>query len=268
MGLGSVAVLLWMLGCAPRATCDGAEQVLAEASGDTLTCGDADIVVQWTELLANRTAARERPLIRGAIRERFKADPVAARAWLDNVDAERQELRTLKSFEGAALRSEAVYRMSKGDGLVTSDDGTLWTSVEEAITVWAKHDEDRLALTESDIEGWINYGSLCREVQGGTTLRISVADRLDVYRIVRERWNNGTRAERIALAAMGPYWPAVRGRWQAASYDQQQAWIKAAPLPPPMTATSLGYMQAILEGDMVGHVATLHTQLGPLTMGF
>lgn len=263
---GPLIAVWWMLaGCATRVTCDDMSTVLVDGP-DPLTCEDTQIVVDWTEILASRKAPRQRPLIRGGVQDKFKEDPVAARAWLNEVKAERDKLTGLESFEAAAIRAEAVYRMAKGTGLVTSEDGKLWTAVEEAITVWGTHDEDRLALTESDIEGWVYYGSLCREVQGGGTLRISVADRLDVYQILRERWDSGTRAERVALTAMGPFWPSVRDQWQSASYDQQQSWIREAPLPPPMNATSLGYLGAVLEGDVVGHVAVLHTELGPLKM--
>ena len=266
MTTGVFALMLWLVGCTNRVDCEDPQTVLV-AGEQPLTCADTQVVVEWTEILAARRAPRQRPLIHGAVQARYRADPAGTRAWLKEIRKERDTLTGLEQFDAAAIRAEAVYRMSKGTGLVTSDDGTLWTAVEEAITVWGSHDEDRLALTESDIEGWILYGSLCREVQGGTTLRISVADRLDVYRIIKERWDTGSRAERVALTAMGPFWPSVKQRWQQASYDEQQAWIKAAPLPPPMEATSLGYLSVILEGDVVGHVAGLHTEFGPLQMG-
>ena len=66
-----------------------------------------------------------------------------------------------------------------------------------------------------------------------------------------------------ALAAFGPIWPDVRDRWQGADYEKQQAWIQAAPRPPKLDASSLGYLEAVLEGDLTGHAKVLHAQLGP-----
>jgi hypothetical protein len=82
-----------------------------------------------------------------------------------------------------------------------------------------------------------------------------------------DRFSTGSRADKVAIAALGPIWGSVKERWQSASYDQQQAWIAAAPLPPPMTATSLGYADAIFAGDVARHVQVLNEVLGPFHVG-
>ena len=86
--------------------------------------------------------------------------------------------------------------------------------------------------------------------------------------IGEERVHGFARAAgKIALTAVGPFWSDVRARWAADSYEEQQAWIRAAPLPPPMTATSIGYVEALTDGDVVAHVRALHERLGPLRLG-
>ena len=84
--------------------------------------------------------------------------------------------------------------------------------------------------------------------------------------MVQERFVDASRADRIALSAVGPYWPAARDAWAMATYERQQGWIATAPLPPPMTATSLGYIGALIEGDLDGLASTLHEHLGPLPL--
>jgi hypothetical protein len=65
------------------------------------------------------------------------------------------------------------------------------------------------------------------------------------------------------MSAVGGWWSQVRESWARASYDEQRAWIAAAPLPPPMTATSLGYAEAVFDGDVALHARVLAEKLGP-----
>ena len=66
------------------------------------------------------------------------------------------------------------------------------------------------------------------------------------------------------MTSFGPVWQDVRDRWQAAPYEKQQAWIQAAPRPPRLNASSLAYIESVIEGDLQGHAATLHQHFGPL----
>lgn len=266
--LGVAPLLVALLaGCfSDRVVCESREQILVDADGDALTCADADTVVDWIEVLAARPADKQRAMATAGLRDRYRADPAGTRAWLEQVDEQRKQITAEKDFTAAERRSEVLYAVVKGQGLVTPDDGSLWKAVDKAISVWNTHDEDRLALAEADIEAWILYGSLCRQVQGAGVLRISVADRVTVYNTVGERWKHGTRTERVALTALGPFWHSVKNKWNLASYETQQAWATNAPLPPAMTATSLGYLEAVLEGDLIGHAASIHEVLGPLSM--
>ena len=108
--------------------------------------------------------------------------------------------------------------------------------------------------------------SLCREVQGGTPLRISVADKVTTYRMVEEKFEATDTAQRLAMLSVGAFWGEVRRRWKGATYEEQQEWIQFAPLPPPMTATSLGYFEAVLETNAALMAESLHERLGPFEM--
>ncbi len=257
--------MLWLswLGCSSEPRCDSTDQVLAEG----LTCEDARHVEGWIELLAGRAlqhgGTRRLP---AALLELHQKDPSALRKLLDEIDAAGAKLELVPGPKGAEARSLAVWEAHREKGPIRPDDGSLWNIQRDALSVWAWNDDDKLALTEADIEGWLTYASLCREVQNGGVLRISVADRVTAYRVLVDRFEGGSREERLSLASVGPFWEQIRDRWQAVPYERQQAWIGAAPLPPPMTATSLGYLQAIAEGPIVQHAGTLHEVLGPFSL--
>jgi len=82
-----------------------------------------------------------------------------------------------------------------------------------------------------------------------------------------DRYDAGSREEKVALSAIGAFWPEVRKVWRAVPYERQQAWVAAAPLPPPMVATSKGYLSTLLEGNVAAHARVLHESLGPFHLG-
>ncbi len=255
--------------CKPDPACKSPDEVLAVAAGDRLTCGEAEIVPRYlVRLSARELNAGDRLLVLREVGASFEADPKGTRAWLSAVAGAGNTLEGLLGLEAAERRGAAVWLAGKGQGVIGSDREDLWNLELRALSIWTSDDAEGLALTEVDIEGWLRYVSLCREAQGGAPLRLSIADRTLVYKEIADVFHAGSRAEKVALLAIGPYWPQLRAAWQAAPYELQQAWIAAAPLPPPMTATSLGYAEAILRGDVRRHVDVLHERLGPLALGW
>ncbi len=262
--LPSALLVLLAMGCGQPVSCSSPEQVLTTAGERQLRCEDAQIVGRYVQLLAGRPSSpRDRTRILTEVRDRWSGDPNAGDAWIAEIRTAILGFEGKQGLDGAEKRSSEVWKVSHGDGLITSEDTQLWSVLSVRMKVWASDDDEKLALTESDIEGWILYASLCREVQGGGAMRLSVSDRQALYNTVRDRWNNGTRADLTALVALGPYWSQARRSWKSASYEKQQAWISEAPLPPPMTATSLGYADAIFQGDLSRHVSVIHDKLGP-----
>lgn len=251
----------------PTVDCSDPSTVVAEAAGEQLTCAEASRVPDFIHVLAGRgPSAVERKRVVAWVGDRFRADPDATRAWLASIAASGRELEGLTGLEGARRRAHVVWEAEQGRGVIAPEHGVAYTVQDGALAVWASDDEAELALTEMDIEGWLHYASLCREVQGGGPLRLSVADRVQVYRMAQERFEGGTLADKVALVSFGPYWGQIKEGWQMASYERQQAWIAAAPLPPPMTATSLGYTDTILQSDLQRHATVLHERIGPFTM--
>lgn len=264
-----IAWLALLLGCDTAPLCERGASDLAAVGGDALTCDEAAIVPRYVVRLAGRELAqgdRQVALIR--VRDRFTADPAGTHDWIRRISAAGAEAERLTDMEGSRVRSHAVWLAASGQGPITESEGTLWNLQSRSLSVWARDDEEQLALTESDIEGWIRYVSLCREAQGDEPLRLSIADRVTVYQMAVDAWNAAEEPQHVAMASMGAYWPEVRHRWAAASYEAQQAWIAAAPLPPRMTSSSLGYTEAILRGDLTAHASALQRQLGPFTLGF
>ncbi len=241
--------------------------MLAQQGDAALTCEQVDDVRVYLELLAGRPLQHNgTQRLPTALVQAFQRDPAVVADWLSRVRVEGRRLEQTSGLDAAALRSEEVWRAHRGEGIFREPDGLVWNIQRDALSVWAWSDEERLALTESDIEAWLTYASLCREAQQAGVLRVSVADRVSAYRAVVDRFEAGDREEKLAMGALGPFWPQIRDRWQAASYEVQQGWARSAPLPPPMSATSLGYLQAIVDGDVVTHVAVVHIALGPLAL--
>jgi hypothetical protein len=139
--------------------------------------------------------------------------------------------------------------------------------LERALAPWSTDTEHKLLLTEMDIEGWIKYASLCREIQGGSPLTLSVADRVVLYRQIVSAFEGKSREEQLSVLSMGPIWPSMQERWPGVTYEIQQAWVEAAPLPGPMTATSLGYSGAVFDEDLRSHALALHSAMGRLPLG-
>jgi len=148
-------------------------------------------------------------------------------------------------------------------GVFAQNDSSIRRIVSPHLAIWARSDEEKLALTEMDIEGWIRLASLCREVQGGTPLKMSVASSEQIYRTLSAEFDGLKRDDQLGRVAVGPFWPEVEAHWKSASYEQQQAWIRVTPLPPPMTATSRAYVDAVLELPPGKMSDVLHQVLGP-----
>ena len=251
-------------GCGPRAVdCTDPSAKVTEVGEHTLSCEQVAYVETWVELLSGRSL---RPAVsddlQKAVVASFSADPVDTLARVERMRLGAGDLRIQTGLESAETRSRALFSESREGSILPGEEarGILKTSAK----LWTVHASDGLALSEIDIEGWLLYASLCHEVQGGRPLRVSVGDRVALYSGVKERFEEGDTSERIALVGMGVFWIGVRERWKAAPYETQQAWIKAAPLPPPMTATTLGYLDTIVQGDVAAHSRELHGLLGPL----
>ncbi len=255
------AALATSLSCSsPPPPCDTDEGMLGESGR---TCAEAHLTRRLAETLASR------PM-----------DATARGRWMStlaSIDPEVVKTLHARSAEmlarfpsgdwrdRAELRSAELYRVLHGRGLLADPAlEPMRPLLKRLAGPWLVDDEHKLIMTETDVEAWIGYASLCREVQGGTPLQLSVADRVSAYRDLTAAYQGADRALRITMLGLGPYWRSARARWQSASWVKQQEWVSEAPLPGPMTGTSQQYLQAILEGDRREHVAKLHEILGPL----
>jgi hypothetical protein len=263
-----LAVVLLGTGCGKsEPLCPSPDVVLATSASSSLSCGEADTANAFIAVLASREVPSiDREKVYATLRERFIADPSGTEADLRAAGQATAEVREAVGLEAAERRAHLVYNTFKRRGPLVATDDALVTTLSRTTKLWVSDDETELALTERDIEGWLKYGSLCREVQGGGPLKLSIADRVPSYQVVEGLFRSGRREQQVALAAMGPFWPQIKARWAAASYEEQQAWIASAPLPPPMTASSLGYFEAVLEQPPVLHAQRLHAALGPLAI--
>lgn len=263
-----IPLLAGAVGCG-GVECRDADQVLAEGPDGRLTCGDAAAVRSWIELVAGRPVApADRGVAPAALLAEWSEDPASTRELLAAVRTEGPGLAARTGMAGMEARAHRAWLADAGRDLVRPEHGDLWNLQRRTMSVWVKSDAEELAVTESDLEAWIRYASLCREAQGAGVLKVSVGDRVPVYQSLIARFSDGDRATKIAVAALGPVWESqVKDAWRAAPFDRQQAWIAAAPLPPPMQATSMGYADAIFSGDLPGHARAVHDVLGPFRVG-
>lgn len=260
-------LLMSLFACGPSASstsCSNDADVLIDGDAP-LTCADAKIPSRFVRILKGR------PLPPGsaatsiqAVHARWTADPVSARSWLDGLKAAGQAIEAAHGLEGAEIRSQTIWSILKDEGPITKTDGPVWNLQDDVLSVYARDDEEKLVLTETDIEGWILFASLLHEVQGNGVLRVSVANRADVYTMVKQRFEQGDREEKLALVSLGAVWPEVVDRWKAAPYAKQQRFIQAAVVPENQPSTALGFVETVIEGDLVTNAHALHRALGPL----
>lgn len=257
----------WWLACGgPEVDCTSPTDVIAEAGDTRLTCHQTDWLVEYWEVLrASALPKADRRLVRRALARRFANDATGTTTMLARVRAEGERLTSLVGPEAVRARGTAVHAALNGRGPATGDD--LSRLQATLLPVWGSSAAAQVSLSESDVEGWIRYASLCREVQGGTPLRISVADRVRAYRAVKERFATGSVEVQVAMTALGAAWPRVEREWKMSGYGDQQAWILDAPLPGPLNTDSVGYLAAIVGGDVPGHVRSLEAHFGPFTLG-
>lgn len=269
----TVLVPAWVaaaVGCGgSEPVCPTDDGVLAE--GSSVTCVEVHQGRHYVELLAARplTEAQQDRFVQ-ALAGQARDDVDAVHAVLAAAAARSAALEQATGLQAAADRSHETFDATQGGGVFPAARWPVVADVvADAVDVWERDEPSRLVLTEMDVEGWIRYVSLCREAQGGGPLMVSVSDRVAVYATVRERWRDLDVDGKIALSGVGGFWFGVRDGWKSASYVRQQAWMHAAPLPPPMVATSLGYLEAVTMGDVTRHVRVLHDTLGPfhLTTG-
>jgi hypothetical protein len=261
-----VLLALALVGCGTNPLCPTAEGTVRE--GGEVTCVDVAPVVETAALLAARplTEGQRRALL-AAIGEREAADAAEARALLGRVAAWRAGLAAMAPRDAAVERSRELFRLERGEGLLP---GAGWEGARSAVlsaaAVWEVAADDGVVLTEMDVEGMIRLASLCREVQGGSPLLVSVADRVGLYQAVRQRFTGAPPEVRRAMIAVGPFWASARDAWRSAPPEVQQAWIAEAPLPPSMTTDSPGYVRAVMDVPLDRLVGSLHERIGPLAM--
>ena len=255
----------WLVACTPSPPVCPTEQGTLTDADDAVSCADARGVIPWIQAMSGRVLTppqRERVL-----RALASHPPSEVRAALARVGTLMEALGDQVGLDQAEQRSKAVHAATAGGGPMPRDDfPTVMSVFDAAVAVWERDEASGLVLTEMDVEGWIRYASLVREVQGGTPLNVSLADRVGMYRVVRERWKKAEPEGKVALASFGIHWPIVASAWKRASYDDQQAWIKAAPLPPPMTGTSAEFLEAVSRGDVARHARILQRTLGPFQL--
>jgi hypothetical protein len=237
----------------------------ATALAGDLTCADGKAPARYVRILAGR------PLAPGslatsvdAVRAAHEKDPEATARWITSIAREARAIEAATGLEAAERRSAALYRMLRDRGPVGKQHAAIWNLQDSTLSVWATDDREELALTETDIEGWIQFASLAHEVRGKGPITLSIANKADIYRMTAERFSQGDRAEKIALTSLGVVWPEVVKRWKAAPYAKQQRLIQAAAWPDIGEASSLAFVEAVIEGDLVTNAAAVHAVLGPL----
>lgn len=233
---------------------------------DGLSCADVLESVDFVEYLAARPmpkGAHERLMETWASAAKTDVDRV--RGALTRIDA-FMDAREGEAFAEAERRGSEGWRVLHGEGVLAGEGlEDVREHVRKHIGVWKQDDDNRIVVSENDVEGWIRYASLGREAQGAIPLRVSMADKVGLYKAAMERFEQEDREGRLAFIAVGGGWTAARAAWMKASYETQQAWIAAAPLPPAMFGTSPEYFRAFLgvAGTRI-HAEILNERLGPL----
>jgi hypothetical protein len=261
-------LILSLLGCGAAPACSGPDAVFAESGEEQLTCREAAPAREALALLKGHVLpAKVGDALDSEIASEFRSDPAAARARLRAAAAMVARLRAAQDVEAAEMRATHAWEVQAGEHPFVKDDEPLRTIAASAMSVWTKDDTERLVLTESDIEGWVRYGSLCGEAQQRGSLKISVADRVGIYSDEKTRFLQADRPTKLSILTVGAFWTTLHDAWPGVSYDQQQEWTSKGVFPPPMEATSLGYLDALLDTDPNAHATAIIEAFGPLFLG-
>jgi len=246
--------------------CESGE-VIASHQQNQLTCEQLRSLLSLADTLSGTATntSTQRSVMQAALKD-FRRDPSGLLKALAQL--REHELLTSgqnTSLQMAKVRSQLIFDLNPGSS------GKAWpASLQESLAdlniIRAASKQTGLALTEFDVEGWILYTSLCHEVQTRQALKLSIAQRVEVYRMTAQRFEAGTESEQAVLVSMGVFWPSIRASWQAASYATQQRWIARAPLPPIGDASALGYFEELLGGPFEAHATLLHETLKPLSL--
>ncbi len=260
-----IGLLAWSLvGCTanpPRCPTDDTLFV------GSLRCDRAKTPARLLRLLSGRplpSGSTDRIL--GDVERLFLAAPEEEAATLARLARLGADLERSTGLDGTTLRSRAIVEAVGPDGWATRGE-QMSAIARSQLAVRALDPTTGLALTEVDIEGWITFASLAHEIRGAGPITVSIANRAAIYAMAMERFHQAEPEEQRALVALGIVWPKVVERWKAAPYAQQQRFIRRAVLPPLQGHTSLAWVEAVLEGDVVTNAAALHEVLGPLPIG-
>ena len=149
-------------------------------------------------------------------------------------------------MDATKKRADLLYSWHSGAG-VFGEKNKVSEELWRHVAVRVVSESDRMVLTKwMGGVGLLTCPSAAR-YKGGTPLRISVADKVTTTEWLKKNSRRPIPPQRLAAAGVGAFWGEVRRRWKGATYEEQQEWIQFAPLPPPLTATSLGYFEAVLE---------------------
>ncbi len=238
--------------------------VVALKDQSQLSCQQLRDLRSLTNRLASASTAKHDGVIQAAIKD-FKDDPPVLLSALKRLQ-EHALMRSAstKSLQTAEHRSQLIFELQAAPN--DPWPAELHAALTDLNINRATSQHNGLVLTEMDVEGWILYASLCHEVQTGQPLGLSVAQRVELYRMTAQRFELGSQTEQVALVSMGIFWPSIRSNWGAASYATQQRWIARAPLPPIGDASALGYFEALLSGPFETHALLLHDVLAPLSL--
>lgn len=253
-----------MSGCGKETLCADSKEVLVSSSSQSgdLSCEDLTVVVDFVQLLSGRSLTNvERQRLLQSYRDSYLSHEVDVARHLQQTAEQFAAVRALEGELAAVKRAELLYQHLSTD---TENPGR--SMLKKKAAVWISDDAMSVSVSETDIEGWISYGSLCREAQGAGPMVLSVADRARAYQVWIERFSAANISEKRALLTVGAHWSTVRKRWQSATYEEQQLWIEKAPLPPPMTASSLGYFEAVLNQNLERHALVLDRVFSPLKL--
>ncbi len=268
LGVGLVAAALAVgTGCsvAPDPLCPpGADDFVPGVS-----CEEVGVVERWIERLSARPLTdTQRQKVLTDLAARAGEDGAGVRDAMARAQGALDALDQVPAgLDAARARATANFEAHRGGGPFPKAEWPEIDAVRDAsAAIWTTDDGDRLALTEMDIEGWIRFASLCREVQGGTPLKLSIADRVPAYHAIVARFDAGPTADRLGMVAIGGGWRWMSARWRRATFDAQQTWMGSAPLPGPMTGTSRDYLDAVTLGSPAAHATAIEIAFGPLPL--
>jgi hypothetical protein len=221
-GYGGTLQFTPAAGAAPAG---GTGKVLAESAGLQLTEADVAVGFDLVRIVTDEALTEaEKDRLRSKAVEEFRAHPAEFLQQVEELRGALGQLRQIRDPQAAGrMRQElfaALYFGTKG--IPEEEKPEIVRVILEHVEVVAEDPENRLVLTDRDLETYLEYGDFLAGLSGQEPLSSQVT--FEELRTGLAKEYAGLPLEtKLGLASIYPVWKAIQKVWGGLEEAQRQA---------------------------------------------